>query len=68
MRRLIPIARILWVMVAVLSLAITTVSAPLLFEHYTTLCTKPASACLNGSQLSPEGLRIMDAVGISLGF
>jgi hypothetical protein len=52
--------------VALLSLAITVASTPLLFEQYGTLCLRTASSCLERSQLTPEQLRELQQIGISL--
>ncbi len=67
MRHWLLIAWIAWVAVALLALAITTASTPLLFEQYGTLCFRAAASCLELSQLTPEGLREVEQVGISLG-
>jgi hypothetical protein len=67
MRHWLLIAWIAWVAVALLALAITTASTPLLFEQYGTLCFRAAASCLERSQLTPEGLREVEQVGISLG-
>jgi hypothetical protein len=60
------VARIAWVAVALLSLAITVASTPLLFEQYGTLCLRAATSCLERSQLTPEQLRELQQIGISL--
>ncbi|MDQ3567010.1 MAG: hypothetical protein M3397_02875, partial [Actinomycetota bacterium] len=59
--------RVAWVMIAVLGLAITVFSIPLLFEQYNALCREAAGICLERSQLSSDGLRRLEAAGISLG-
>ena len=61
------VARIAWVAVALVALAITAASTPLLFEQYSTLCFRAAPSCLERSQLTPEGLQELEQVGISLG-
>jgi hypothetical protein len=61
------VARIAWVAVALLALAITAASTPLLFEQYGTLCFRAPASCLELSQLTPEGLRELEQVGITLG-
>jgi hypothetical protein len=66
MRSRLLVARIAWVAVALLSLAITAASTPLLFEQYGTLCLRTASSCLERSQLTPEQLRELQQIGISL--
>lgn len=60
------LARVAWVLVALLALAITAASAPILFEQYGTLCTRAAESCLERSQLTPEGLRAPEEAGVSL--
>ena len=60
-------ARVAWVMVLLLALAITAASAPILFEQYDTLCSRAAGSCLERSQLTPEGLRELERFGFSLG-
>jgi hypothetical protein len=67
LRHLLLVARIAWVAVALLALAITAASTPLLFEQYSTLCFRGAASCLELSQLTPEGLRELEQVGITLG-
>ena len=57
MRHGLFVARIAWVAVALVALAITAASTPLLFEQYGTLCFRAAASCLERSQLTPEGLR-----------
>ncbi len=49
-----------------LALAITAASAPILFEQYGTLCFGAPESCLERAQLTPEGLRELEGVGISL--
>ena len=60
-------ARAAWVVVFLLALAITAASTPILFEQYGTLCFRAPESCLERSQLTPEGLRELEEVGISLG-
>jgi hypothetical protein len=66
MRSGLLVARIAWVAVALLSLVVTIASTPLLFEQYGTLCLQAASSCLERSQLTPEQLRELQQIGISL--
>jgi hypothetical protein len=61
------VARVAWIAVALVALAITAASTPLLFEQYGTLCFRVASSCLERSQLTPEGLRELERIGITLG-
>jgi len=60
-------ARAAWVVVMLLGLAITTASAPILFEQYRTPCSLTPEGCLELSQLTPEALRTLEEVGISPG-
>jgi hypothetical protein len=60
-------ARAAWVMVLLLALTITAASTPILFEQYGTLCYRASESCLERAQLTPEGLRELERVGISLG-
>ena len=62
-----PFFQAAWVLVALLALAITAASAPADFERYSTLCTEAPDSCLERSQLTQEGLRELEGVGISLG-
>lgn len=64
--RALLVARILWVAVAGLSLAIVVVSVPALFESSATLCMDAAGECLERSQLTPEYARMFEEMGISL--
>jgi hypothetical protein len=56
-----------WVVVALLTLAITAASAPADFERYSALCAGAPGSCLERSQLTPEELREMERIGLSLG-
>ena len=56
-----------WVLVALLALAITAASAPADFERYSALCAGAPESCLERSQLTPEELREMERIGLSLG-
>ena len=67
MRHWLLVARIAWILVALVALAMTAASIPLLFEQYSTLCFRAAASCLELSQLTPEGLRQLEQVGITLG-
>jgi hypothetical protein len=60
-------ARVAWVFVALLGVAITVAGAPVLFEQYRTPCTRAPEVCLELSQLTPEGLRTLEEAGISPG-
>ena len=61
------VARVAWVLVALLGVTITVASASLLFEQYATPCSGTPESCLELSQLTPEGLRKLEEVGISPG-
>jgi hypothetical protein len=61
------VVQVAWVLVALLALAITAASVPADFERYSTLCADAPGTCLERSQLTHEGLRELERVGISLG-
>ena len=67
MRHWLLLARIAWILVALVALAITAASTPLLFKQYGTLCFRAPASCLELSQLTPEGLRQLEQVRITLG-
>lgn len=60
-------ARVTWVLVALVGVAITVAGAPVLFEQYHTPCTRAPEVCLELSQLTPEGLRTLEEAGIPPG-
>lgn len=57
-------ARVVWVLVASVGVVITVAGAPVLFEQYRTPCTRTPETCLELSQLTPEGLRVLEEAGI----
>jgi hypothetical protein len=61
------VVQLAWVVVALLTLAITAASAPADFERYSTLCAGAPGNCLERSQLTPEELQEMERIGLSLG-
>ena len=61
------VARVVWVLVALVGVVITVAGAPVLFEQYRTPCTRTPETCLALSQLTPEGLRVLGEAGISPG-
>lgn len=61
------VVQLAWVVVALLTLAITAASAPADFERYSMLCAGASGSCLERSQLTPEELREMERIGLSLG-
>jgi hypothetical protein len=58
-------ARIAWLLVALLTIGLYLTSVPIYFAYLVTMC--PVSACSNG-QLTPDTVRALDALGLSLGF
>lgn len=58
--------RVAWVIVLLLAVAVTAASAPILFEQYGAVCSRGASRCLELAQLTADGLRELEAVGLSL--
>jgi hypothetical protein len=65
--RWIVAARIAWVLVALVVLAITFASAPILFERYVTPCAGAPERCLELSQPTAEGSQALAGAGIPLG-
>ena len=57
-------ARVAWVAVALVALAIISFSLPALFAQFTTLCQEAAAVCLERDQLTPEYARAFREVGI----
>jgi hypothetical protein len=66
-RRLL-IARVIWVVIAVLTLALLIASIPTYFASLHVLCTGASATCSNSGQLTPNGLQAFHAVGLSLDF
>ncbi|MBA2712563.1 MAG: hypothetical protein H0U55_03285 [Rubrobacteraceae bacterium] len=61
-------ARVAWVAVAVTALAIIVFSVPSSFEYYRGLCTATSEVCAERAvdQATPEGVRALRDVGLSL--
>jgi len=68
-RWLLP-ARVGWVAVAITVLAIVLFSIPSSFEHYRTVCTAASEVCAERAvdQATPEGVRALGGIGLSLAF
>lgn len=64
--RALLVARIAWVAVAALSLAVVAASVPALFENAASLCGASAEKCLEASRLTPEQARTFAEAGLSL--
>lgn len=63
------LARLAWVAVAIAALAIVVFSVPSTFEQYRTVCTAAAEVCSTKrpvEQLTPDGVRALREVGLSL--
>jgi hypothetical protein len=58
-------ARVTWVMVALVALAIVFFSVPALLAQFTTHCQEAAAVCLERGQFTPEYARAFREVGIS---
>jgi hypothetical protein len=58
-------ARVAWILVALVALALVLFSIPVLFEEFSTLCTGAAGACLEGNKLTPEYAQAFREAGIS---
>ena len=63
------LARVAWVAVAITALAIILFSIPSSFEHYQSVCTAASEVCAEQAvdQATPEGVRALRDVGLSLG-
>ena len=60
-------ARIAWVIVAVLTVAVMVASVPLLFERFSSVCTDAASVCVQRAEVPAEMMGELRGAGISLG-
>lgn len=62
------LARVAWVAVAVMALAIIVFSVPSSFEHYRGICAAEADVCAKQAvdQATPEGVRALRDVGLTL--
>jgi hypothetical protein len=58
------VARVAWVVVALVALAIVFFSLPALFAQFTTHCREAAAVCLERGQLTPEYAQTFREVGI----
>src|SRR5829696_8438229 len=63
------LARTAWVAVAILALAIAVFSVPSSFEYFRSVCTAASEICSERAvgQPTPEGVRALRDVGLSLG-
>jgi hypothetical protein len=61
------IARIAWVIVALLTVVVMVASVPVLFERFSTLCTDSMNACLQRSEVPAQAPGGLLGLGISLG-
>jgi hypothetical protein len=62
-------ARVAWVAVAIMALAIVVISVPSSFEHYSSVCTAASEVCSDEQavdQPTPEGVRALKDVGLSV--
>ena len=62
-------ARVAWVAVAIMALAIVVFSVPSSFEHYSSVCTAASEVCSDEQavdQPTPEGVRALKDVGLSV--
>jgi hypothetical protein len=66
-RRLV-LARAAWLVVALLAVAIFIAGAWLRFVELQQVCTAPASECVRQSLPTPENVRQLHSLGLSLGF
>jgi hypothetical protein len=61
------IARIAWVIVAVLTVVVMVASVPVLFERFSSVCTDGTNLCLQNSEVPAAALGGLRDAGISLG-
>jgi hypothetical protein len=62
-------ARVAWVAVAIMALAIVVFSVPSSFEHYSSVCTAASEVCAEEEavdQPTPEGVRALQDAGLSV--
>jgi hypothetical protein len=61
-------ARVAWVMVAIMALAIVVFSVPSSFEHYSSVCTAVSGVCSERAvdQPIPEGVQALQDAGLSV--
>jgi hypothetical protein len=61
-------ARVAWVVVAIMALAIVVFSGPSSFEHYSSVCTAASEVCSERAvdQPTPEGVRALQDAGLSV--
>src|SRR5918994_652562 len=64
------LARVAWIAVAITALAIILFSIPSSFEHYRSVCTAASEVCAERAvdQATPEGVRVLGDIGLSLRF
>jgi hypothetical protein len=63
------LARIAWVVVTIMALAIVVFSVPSSFEHYSSVCTAASEVCSSEQtvdQPTPEGVRAIQDAGLSV--
>src|SRR5919107_5092533 len=63
------LARVTWVVVAIMALAIIVFSIPSSFEHFRSVCTAASEVCSERAvgQPTPEGVRALREMGLSVG-
>ena len=64
--RWLVLARVVWVGIAVLSLGLVIASIPSYFAFLHVLCTGALATCRNNGQITPDDLRALQALGLSL--
>ena len=62
------LARVVWLVLAVLALGLCVASIPSYFALLHVLCTGALATCRNNGQLTPNDLRAFQASGLSLDF
>ena len=61
-------ARVAWIVVAVVVLALDAASIPYAYASYKNLCTRGAEFCRDEGLLTPEGARALQEIGLSREF
>jgi serine phosphatase RsbU (regulator of sigma subunit) len=66
--RWLVLARVVWIVIALLALGLIIASIPSYFTSLHVLCMGALAPCSNNEQLSPNDLRALQALGLSLDF
>lgn len=66
--RWLMLARVAWIVIALLALGLFIASIPTYFAFLHVVCTSALATCRNNGQLTPDDLRALQATGLSLDF